>query len=141
MAFKSATASVESAIDLTASASRGDGLFMRFIRVVEEKETQDGQNPLEVDAWLLDGPDAGTFQEKMWIFPSGMRNKIDTTVGANSAGRLEIYKARGRDCLGLTSLTPEQVKAAEAKDEELSGSSAAPAGSAKGTGADEEAPF
>lgn len=105
-------------------------IFFETIREVTEREADNGaSHPIAVRAWILDGPDAGAYEEDLWVFPKGIRSKIDAKPGAKTAGRLEVYKAYGTPKVGLTSLTPEQMKLAQAKNDELkpTDASAAPA--------------
>lgn len=116
------------------SVKAGAAVFFEVVREVTEKDTQDGAHPIEVKAWVLDGPQAGTYEDSLWVFPKGMRDKIgNKTPGARAAGRLEIYKSRGQDRVGLTSCTTEQMALAKAKNEELKAGGSAPAGGGAAT--------
>ncbi len=119
LTFAGAGGDTDRAIDLEAAARESAGVFFETIREVDEHDTQDGAHPIEVKAWVLDGEQAGAHDPKLWIFPKGMRDKINKEIGGRSAGQLELYKARGRECLGLTSMNSEQRKLAQAKNEEL----------------------
>jgi hypothetical protein len=129
LTFAGAGGDTDRAIDLDAAARESAGIFFETVRVVEEKDTQDGAHPIEVKAWVLDGEQAGAHDPSMWIFPKGMRDKLNKEPGGRSAGQLEIYKGRGnREFIGLTSMSAEQRKLAQAKNEELNtGGSAAKA--------------
>lgn len=141
LTFASAGGDTERAIDLDAAAREGAGVFFETLREVEEHDTQDGAHPIEVKAWVLDGEQAGAYDDKMWIFPKGMRDKVNKEPGGRTAARLEVYKARGRDCLGLTAMSSEQRKLAQAKNEEINaGGSKASSKTAPDTAKD-EAPF
>lgn len=126
------------------SVRAGAAVFFEVVREVTERDADDGKShPLAVRAWVLDGPKAGTHEDDLWIWPKGIRDKIgDKTPGAKAAGRLEIYKSRGQDRVGLTALTDEQRKLAEAKNTELkNGNAAAPAGEAPKAKSDDDPPF
>jgi hypothetical protein len=136
MPFTTATATVEvnSEIDLRTvpGTLTPDGpavnpdvdhaVFMVFKRFATEQPTRDGAYPIVVNAWLLDGPRKYTFAEDLWVFPSGMRSKIDTSaVGARSVAKIEVYTDRRQQAqrLGFTTPTAEQVAAAEGLDAKL----------------------
>lgn len=127
------------------SVRAGAAVFFEVVREVTERDADEGKgHPLAVRAWVLDGPKAGTVEEDLWIWPKGIRDQIgDKTPGAKAAGRLEIYKNRGQDRVGLTAMTDEQRKLAEAKNEELKSGGGdglrAPAG--KAAKSDDEPPF
>lgn len=133
MPFTTATATVEvnSEIDLRTvpGTLTPDGpavnpdvdhaVFMVFKRFATEQTTRDGSHPIVVNAWLLDGPRKYTFAEDLWVFPSGMRSKIDTSAaGARSVAKIEVYTDRRQQVqrLGFTTPTAEQVAAAERLD-------------------------
>lgn len=128
-------------------------IFFETIREVSDRDCQGGGHPIAVRAWVLDGPEAGAYEEDLWVFPKGVRSKINPAPGSRTAGRFEVYKAYGTPKVGLTTMTDEQRKLAEAKNKELQtvgvpGQQDAPtqsaaAGSVLGSsaGSDEPAPF
>jgi hypothetical protein len=134
LTFATAGSNIERTLNLNdpadPSAKAGAAVFIETIREVEEAEADNGRShPVAVRAWVLDGPQAGGHEEDLWVFAKGVRDKISKEPGAKTAGRLEIYKKYGSDKIGLTNLTPEQMKLAQAKNEELKSTdaSAAPA--------------
>ncbi len=144
LTFAGAGGDTDRAIDLEAAARESAGVFFETIREVDEHDTQDGAHPIEVKAWVLDGEQAGAYDEKMWIFPKGMRDKVNKEPGGRSAGQLELYKGRGnRQFLGLTSMNADQRKLAQAKNEELNagGSKAGSKAKAAPDTATDEPPF
>lgn len=124
MGFKAASSGVEQEIDWKEQAKHGTAVFFRTRRIVTE-QTCKGSNhptghPVEVEAWLLDGPNAGQYVESIWVQAAGMVSKLDTDPNGHSAGQLEQYKnSAGGISVGLTEMTPAQHALAEAKDGEL----------------------
>jgi hypothetical protein len=124
------------------SVTAGAAVFFETIREVTDRECQGGGHPIAVRAWVLDGPDAGAYEDDLWVFPKGIRSKINPAPGAKTAGRLETYKAYGTPKVGLTNLTDEQRQLAEAKNAELKNGGGAPASTpSTSTNASDAPPF
>lgn len=122
------------------SVVAGAAIFFETIREVTDRDCQGGGHPVAVKAWILDGPEAGAYEDDLWVFPKGVRSKINAAPGSKTAGRFEVYKAYGTPKVGLTTMTDEQRKLAEAKNEEIkAGASSTPAAASKP--AADEAPF
>lgn len=111
------------------SVVAGAAIFFETIREVTDRDCQGGGHPVAVKAWILDGPEAGAYEDDLWVFPKGVRSKINAAPGSKTAGRFEVYKAYGTPKVGLTTMTDEQRKLAEAKNAELKngGGATAPA--------------
>lgn len=110
-------------------------IFFETIGEVTDRDCQGGGHPIAVKAWILDGPEAGAFEDDLWVFPKGVRSKINPAPGSKTAGRFEVYKAYGTPKVGLTTLTDKQMELAQAKNAELKNGATAPAGSSQASAA------